>query len=122
MMNLRSLTKAKLALAVLALSTTVAQAADPAATDPDLYKVIFENDRVRVLEYRDEPGDKTHEHTHPAFVVYALSPFERQIALPDGKLLNRSFQAGDVMFSDAQTHIGENVGSTPTHIIMVELK
>ena len=122
MMNIRRSTKATLAVTVLALAATVARAADPAVTDPDFYKVIFENDRVRVLEYRDDPGGKTNEHTHPAFVVYALSPFERQITLPDGKILNRSFQAGDVMFSDAQTHIGENVGSTQTHVIMVELK
>jgi hypothetical protein len=29
---------------------------DPTTTDPDKYKVIFENERVRVLEYRDTPG------------------------------------------------------------------
>ncbi len=29
---------------------------DPVRTDPDKYEVIFENDRVRVLEYRDVPG------------------------------------------------------------------
>ena len=34
----------------------------------------------------------------------------------------REFKAGDVMYSPAQTHIGENVGDTPTHVIMVELK
>jgi len=27
-----------------------------------------------------------------------------------------------VMYSADQTHIGENVGTTPTHVIMVELK
>jgi beta-alanine degradation protein BauB len=26
---------------------------DPTITDPGLYRVVFENDRVRVLEYRD---------------------------------------------------------------------
>ena len=29
---------------------------DPVVTDPEFYSVVFENDRVRVLEYRDEPG------------------------------------------------------------------
>lgn len=33
--------------------------ADPTTTDPDKYQVIFENDRVRVLKYRDEPGQST---------------------------------------------------------------
>ena len=30
--------------------------ADPVCTDPDKYQVIFENDRVRVLEVTMEPG------------------------------------------------------------------
>jgi hypothetical protein len=33
--------------------------------NPELYKVIFENDRVRVLEYKDGPGDRTKPHGHP---------------------------------------------------------
>jgi hypothetical protein len=122
MANLKRLIGTKLAIAAATLITTAAYAADPVVTDPDLYKVMFENDRVRVLEYKDKPGDKTNEHSHPAFVLYAVGPFERRIMLPDGKTLDRSFKGGDVMFSEAQTHMGENVGSTPTHVIMVELK
>jgi beta-alanine degradation protein BauB len=29
---------------------------DPVVTDPDKYRVVFENERVRVLEYLDSPG------------------------------------------------------------------
>jgi hypothetical protein len=28
----------------------------PTSTDPTLYRVVFENDRVRGLEYRDRPA------------------------------------------------------------------
>lgn len=105
----------------LFLSST-AYAADPVHTDGDKYKVRFENERLRVLEYTDMPGDKTHEHTHPAFVLYAVSAFKRKLHLPDGKALMREFKAGDIMWSDAQTHNGENVGDTPTRVIMIELK
>ncbi len=110
-----------LVLAGLLLSSA-AYAADPVHADGDKYKVKFENDRVRVLEYIDKPGEKTHEHHHPAFVLYAVSPFKRKLALPGGKVLMREFKAGDIMWSDAQTHIGENVGDTPTHVIMIEMK
>ena len=48
--------------------------------------------------------------------------FKRRIQLPDGRVLMREFKPGDVMWSDPQTHIGENVGDTPTHVIMVEVK
>ena len=95
---------------------------DPVVTNPDHYRVVFENERVRVLEYKDRPGEKTHQHRHPSFVLYALAPFKRRILLPDGKALVREFKAGDVLYSEAQTHIGENVGQTPTHVIMVEMK
>ncbi len=30
--------------------------------------------------------------------------------------------AGDAMYSAGETHIGENVGSTPTQVLMVEIK
>lgn len=97
-------------------------AQDAVQTDGDKYKVILENECVRVLDYQDQPGDKTQQHRHPAFVLYALSEFQRTLTLPDGKVLRRTFKSGDVIFSDAQTHVGENVGSTPTHVVIVELK
>lgn len=101
---------------------TIAFAQDPVSTDGDKYKVIFENDCVRVLDYRDRPGDKTHQHKHPAFVMYSLSAFKRSITLPDGKVLQRQFKEGDAMWSDSQVHIGTNSGETPTHVILVEMK
>ena len=113
-------------LTVLSLASlfvaSAALAADPAKTDADKYTVRFENDRVRVLEYRDKPGERTQEHRHPAFVLYVVSPFKRKLILPDGKVMVREFKAGDIMWSDAQTHIGENVGDTSTHVIMIEMK
>lgn len=110
-----------LTLPLLALSLTAA-AQDPVHSDGDKYKLLTENERVRVLEYRDQPGERTHQHRHPAFVLYAMSSFKRKLTLPNGKTMVREFRAGDVLYSDEQTHIGENVGSTPTHVIMVELK
>ncbi|HWV83667.1 MAG TPA: hypothetical protein VNZ50_19720 [Hyphomicrobiaceae bacterium] len=109
-------------LGLLVFSSAPALAQDPIKTDGDKYKVKFENDKVRVLEYRDKPGEKTNEHRHPAFVLYALGPFKRTLTLPGGKVLTREFKAGDVLYSEAQTHIGANVGDTPTHVIIVELK
>jgi hypothetical protein len=33
-------------------------AQDPVKTSPQYYKVLLENDQVRVLEYRLKPGEK----------------------------------------------------------------
>jgi hypothetical protein len=95
---------------------------DPLKTDSDKYKVVFENERVRVLEYRDKPGDKTNMHFHPDFVVVARSAFKRRLTLAGGKTAEREFKTGEVLWSDAQSHVGENIGDTDTHVIIVELK
>jgi len=52
----------------IALLTMNVSAQDAVKTDGDKYKVKLENDCVRVLEYHDLPGEKTHQHRHPAFV------------------------------------------------------
>ena len=113
--------KNKLALAALLLSSSVL-AQDPVVTDGDKYKVLLENEQVRVLSYSDQPGDKTHQHQHPAFVVYALAPFKRKLILADGKAIERDFKAGDVFYSAGETHAAENIGNTPTKVILVEIK
>ena len=95
--------------------------ADPAVTDPELYRVIFENDRVRVLEYRDQPGDRTHPHRHPDSVMVTLSSFRRRVSA-GGKQVDVELAAGEVRWVGAQEHTGENTGSTGTHGIFVELK
>lgn len=113
---------AKHVLLSVVLVSSVVMAQDAVQTDGDKYKMIFENECVRVLDYKDLPGQATHQHKHPAFVLYAFGSFKRSITLPDGKILQRQFKEGDVMWSDAQTHIGTNTGDTPTHVLIVEMK
>lgn len=94
---------------------------DPVETNPGLYRTVFENDRVRVLEYRDEPGDHTGLHGHPDSVMVTLSSFERSITA-GGRDVAVALWAGEVRWLDAQEHCGRNVGTTPTHSLFVELK
>jgi hypothetical protein len=94
----------------------------PTETDPDKYKVIFENERVMVFDYNDKPGDKTKMHHHQDFVLYAVGPFKRRLTFGDGKTVIREFKAGEILWGDEQTHIGENIGETATHVLIVELK
>lgn len=95
---------------------------DPVVTDGDKYKVILENERVRVLEYRDSPGQRTSPRFHPDYVLYALSSFKRKLMHSDGRGGVRDVKAGDVVWGKAQSHIGENVGETDTHVVIVELE
>jgi quercetin dioxygenase-like cupin family protein len=94
---------------------------DPVATNPDHYHVIFENDRVRVLEYTDAPGDRTTPHAHPDSVMYTLSTFQRRLHAGDSHR-DVEITAGGAHWLPAQEHAGENIGDTATHVIFVELK
>jgi beta-alanine degradation protein BauB len=99
-----------------------AGAPDPIATDGDKYRVILENNRVRVLRYQDRPGDKTRPHHHVEFVLYALSSFRRRLIFPDGSVRERDFNPGDVIWMPDQIHTGENIGTTNTDVVIVENK
>ncbi|MET4098510.1 hypothetical protein ABIB37_000747 [Agrococcus sp. UYP10] len=95
--------------------------ADPVASNPHLYAVLFENERVRVLEYRDEPGERSTPHRHPDSVMVTLSAFDRRLASGD-RQIDLTLPSGAARWLAAQTHTGENIGTTPTHAIFVELK
>lgn len=94
---------------------------DPVATNPDLYRVVMENDRVRVLEYRDVPGDRTTAHRHPDSVMVTLSSFRRRL-VGGGQQVDVELSAGITRWLAAQEHSGENIGDTDTHVVFVELK
>ena len=95
---------------------------DPIATDGDKYSVVLENERVRVLRYHDEPGDRTTQHAHPDYVLYAESSFKRRLTFPDGRKQEVEVKTGSVGYIKAHIHIGENIGDTNTDVIIVELK
>lgn len=94
---------------------------DPTVSNSDLYKVVLENDRVRVLEYADQPGDRTTPHDHPDSVMITLSTFDRRLILGD-QSRDVSLTEYQAMWLPAQTHAGENIGSSNTHTFFVELK
>jgi hypothetical protein len=95
---------------------------DPVVTDGDKYSVVLENERVRVLRYHDKPGDRTLQHAHPDYVLYAESSFKRRLTFPDGRKQDVEVKAGSVIWMKGHIHIGENIGDTNTDVIMVELK
>ena len=94
---------------------------DPVVTNPMHYKVIFENEHVRVLDYTDQPGDRTTPHEHPNSVMYTLTSFRRRLSSGGGER-DVDISAETTSWLPAQQHAGHNIGDTPTHVIFVELK
>ena len=94
---------------------------DPVVTNPELYSVAFENERVRVLRYHDHPGDRTTPHAHPDSVMITASTFDRRLRHGDHSV-DVTIPSGEVRWLDAQEHSGENIGRTDTVTFFVELK
>jgi beta-alanine degradation protein BauB len=94
---------------------------DPVLTNPELYSVVFENARVRVLRYHDRPGDRTRPHHHPDSVMITMSSFQRQL-IHGERSVAVTLSADEIRWLDAQEHSGQNIGSTDSMALFVELK
>ncbi|MFN8007378.1 MAG: cytoplasmic protein [Terriglobia bacterium] len=97
-------------------------AQDPVKVAPKNVKVVFENERVRVIEVHLKPGEKIPMHSHPANVTIALSSFKGKWTTSDGDPTVRQFKVDNVLWSEPITHASENIGSTEIHAIAIELK
>ena len=109
-----------LSLLCISFVTTLAQ--DPIQTEPQNYKVEFENDRVRVVRVKIAPKGKSKMHSHPDNVVVAVSDVNVRHTLSDGTTNDRQLKAGQVIWSPAFSHAGENLGDKPMEVLLVELK
>ena len=96
---------------------------DPTLVSPDMYKVVLENEHVRVVEYQILPGEKDNWHTHPAKVSYVISGGALKITLANGESFLVNEKTGSTSwFGAVGKHNAENVGKTPVHIVFVEIK
>ena len=107
-------------ISIVALATAKAQ--DPTKVDPAHYKVIFNNEQVRIVDVRHKPGEKSHMHSHPNHVIYEFTGGTMKSTLPDGKTNTATFKAGQVVWHNAETHTVENVGKNEIHALDIELK
>ncbi len=104
---------------------------DAMTAAPDHHSVLFENDRVRVLDTRLGSGDRTPVHAHEwpaALYVLSWSDFVRCDA--DDNVLVDSRMSGApapapgaaVWLAPLDPHYVRNVGGSDLHIIAIEVK
>jgi hypothetical protein len=100
-------------------------AQDAAKVMPRSYRVAFENDKVRALDFVARPGMGVcgeGMHSHPAHLTVVLSDWQGKAVTPDGKVAGRDKKVGDVFWAEAETHRVENTGKTMSHVMIIELK
>lgn len=86
------------------------------------YTVLGENKHVRVVEHRIPVGDEEPRHSHPAMVAYSMENCTIEITEADGTIHVESLAEGQFLEVPPWTHSIKNIGNTPLHTLLVELK
>jgi hypothetical protein len=97
---------------------------------PEHHKLLFENDRVRVIDANIPAGKMTAVHTHrfaASHIVVSWSDFIRYDnkgnVLLDSRSIGKSFAPHAALWSEPLgPHALKNVGEYELHIISVEVK
>ncbi len=95
---------------------------DAAKVAPHVYKVVFENERARVLEVTMEPGARAEMHSHPDYFVYFLAAGKAKFTTPAGETQEIEWPADTGMWRDAEEHATENVGGDAVRALFFEPK
>ena len=103
---------------------------DAMSAAPDHHEVLFENDRVRVLDTRLGPGERTPVHSHqwPAILyIMSWSDFirydpEGNVLVDSRKIDLRPAPGTSLWSAPLIPHYVHNIGAQPLHVIAVELK
>lgn len=121
-----TLTRVLIAVSIAAVPALVqAQPAqiDAVAASPSQFRVLLDNEHVRLLEYVLQPGERDQWHTHPPKVSYVVEGGALRIHLEDGtSFLSEETQGEAVWMGALPRHYAENVGPTPVRIVLVEVK
>ena len=97
---------------------------------PEHHQLLFENERVRVIDANIPAGNMTAVHTHrfaASHIVVSWSDFIRYDdggnVLVDSRSLGKSFATHSALWSEPLgPHALKNVGKQELHIISVEVK
>jgi len=119
------LRRALLALLPMLVMTEDSSAQDAVQSQPQSYRVAFENDKVRVLEYNGRPGMGVcgdGMHSHPAHLTVLLTTGKVRVKTPDGKVEVHNDPVGAVFWSNAETHEVENISGSNIRALLIELK
>jgi hypothetical protein len=115
-----------LALLPMLVVTEGSHAQDAVQSQSQNYRVAFENDKLRVLEYNSRPGMGVcgdGMHSHPAHLTVLLSTGKVRIKTPDGKVeVHSDIPVGAVFWSNAETHENENISGSNIRSLLIELK
>lgn len=102
------------------LSSSLVLAQDAMQYGVKHLRVVAEDEKVRVLKYAPERGDKTPVHSHPSTVLYVVKGGRVRITMPDGTTTDAALKSGDALLRPPVTHSDEALDDL--EVILIELK
>jgi hypothetical protein len=84
--------------------------------------VVFENDKVRVVETRTKPGERNPMQERSDRVIYHFNAGKTRVHYPEGKTEEREFKKGSVEFRKRDKTSSENIGKAEIHNLVINLK
>jgi quercetin dioxygenase-like cupin family protein len=104
-------------------AVTTVSGQDAVKVAPKNFKVLEENQYVRVIQDTLAPGEKEPMHTHPAGWYYVTQPGTMKVTYADGKSITWDAKPGERSWMDAEAaHTSENIGKTTIQYVLVEVK
>lgn len=107
----------------------------PASTAPDAKpsgggdlaggKLVFENEKLRVIEHAAKPRlgvCGAGLHSHPPHLTVFLTDAKARVTLASKDPFIAENRAGDVFWDQGGAHAVENLGSRGTRVFLIELK
>jgi hypothetical protein len=97
-------------------------ALDAVQVEPTRFKVVFENERVRVVRLRFGPRERGVMVSHPPRVLVTLAEVSVKLLFADGRIDERGAPAGVAAWLDSETLQTENARTEPLEVVLVEPK
>tara|TARA_B100000678_G_scaffold32613_1_gene24049 strand:- start:659 stop:1348 length:690 start_codon:yes stop_codon:yes gene_type:complete len=116
-------------LSIIAFTATpeekvsVAAELSPELVSPDVYRVLFEDENVKVIEVEHEPGESDDFHGHHPMTWYAVQGGTLEMTAEDGSVNVVEIKTGQVGRPlQGQIHKAKNIGDAKFKAILIEEK
>jgi quercetin dioxygenase-like cupin family protein len=94
---------------------------DPCEVSSDYYKLLHEDDDVKVIEMKLPAGKKDTEHSHHSEHAVFITGGKVRIYVGDDSM-EAEIPNGHVLAHEPWTHTVENIGDTDIHAVLFERK
>ena len=121
-----SLCSAVLVSSLFILSSNGQAQEMPGASEasPEIYKVLANNEKMRVLLATWKPGARDKWHGHPPSSVFYVTDCQVRLFFPDGsqKDLSRTRGIGRARNKPVKSHSLQNIGDQDCQMLFTEVK